>query len=182
MTQRYGPDIASVFLWLRANPCRARNWPAISDRVCTSVLADSVTAYRAGRQAEAQRLALGAYLEGFELAEASLDTVDRNLRQEVETQMIGYRDLMRKGAPAEQVAAAAQRIDGLLEASAQALGTRQSHARHGGNVRVLHHRARRPRSTAGHHCDHGVSAEDRTPRCAALDTCGLDRRARARCS
>ena len=122
VTQRYGSEIASVFLWLRANPAVLDSSQPSPIAYARSVLADSVTAYRAGRQAEAQRLALGAYLEGFELAEASLDTVDRNLRQEVEAQMLGYRELLRKNAPVEQVAAAAQHIDELLEASAKALG------------------------------------------------------------
>ena len=71
------------------------------------LLAESVAAYRAGKRDEAQHLALTSYLKGFEFAEASLDILDRTLRQEVETQMIAYRDLMRRGVPADCASRAA---------------------------------------------------------------------------
>ena len=122
VTQRYGDDIAAVFTWLRANPAVLESAQPSPIAYARSVLADSVGAYRAGRREEAQRLALGAYLEGFELAEASLDTVDRKLRQDVEAQMLSYRELIRQSVPVEQIESAAQRIDDLLEASAKALG------------------------------------------------------------
>lgn len=121
VAQKHGPDIGRVFAWLKANPEAAaagRETPIAFSR---RLLAESLSAYRAGRRDEAQRLALASYLEGFELAEASLDTLDRNLRQEVETRMIAYRDLLRRGATAEQVAAAAAGIDTLLAASAEKL-------------------------------------------------------------
>ena len=122
IADQYGLDIATVFAWLKANPqalAAGKESPIAFSR---RLLAESVAAYRAGKRDEAQRLALTSYLEGFELAEASLDTVDRTLRQEVETQMIVYRDLLRRGPPADQLAQLAERIDGLLEASAEKLG------------------------------------------------------------
>ena len=57
-----------------------------------ALLRDSVRAYRrdaGGRRRSWRRRAL----DGFELAEASLDAVDRGLRGEVETQMMRYRGL-----------------------------------------------------------------------------------------
>lgn len=118
---RFGDDMVAVFAWLKANPSAlsaGRESPIAYSR---RLLAESVNAYRAGQRDEAQRLALTSYLEGFELAEASLDAIDRPLRQEVETQMIGYRDLMRRGATVEEVAQAADRVDRLLETAAQKL-------------------------------------------------------------
>ena len=123
VSERSGPEAVSAFAWLKAHPESAPMGAESPIEYSRRLLGESVAAYRAGKRDEAQRLALNAYLEGFELAEASLDTLDRNLRQEVETQMIAYRDLMRRGAPAENVAQLAGRIDGLLEASAQKLGT-----------------------------------------------------------
>ena len=123
VSERAGADAAAAFAWLKANPASASLGAESPIEYSRRLLGESVAAYRAGRRDEAQRLALDAYLEGFELAEASLDTLDRNLRQEVETQMIAYRDLMRRGEPAENVAKLAERIDGLLEASAEKLGT-----------------------------------------------------------
>jgi high-affinity iron transporter len=123
VAKRSGAEAASVFAWLKKNPSAADAGAESPIDYSRRVLADSAAAYRAGKRDEAQRLALNAYLEGFELAEASLDTLDRNLRQEVETQMIAYRDLMRRGAPAEEVTQLAARIDSLLEASAEKLGS-----------------------------------------------------------
>ena len=100
MTEKYGADVAQVFAWLKAHPSAlqaGKESPIVYSR---RLLAESATAYHAGNRDEAQRLALASYLEGFELAEASLNAIDRNLRQEVETQMIAYRDLIRRGAPA----------------------------------------------------------------------------------
>ncbi|MBY0269374.1 MAG: cytochrome c/FTR1 family iron permease [Burkholderiales bacterium] len=122
VTEKYGPDVAAAFAWLKANPqalAVIKEEPIAYSR---RLLGESLAAYRAGKRDEAQQLALTSYLEGFELVEASLDTLDRNLRQEVETQMIAYRDLLRRGAPAEPVTQLAERIDGLLAASADRLG------------------------------------------------------------
>ena len=118
---RHGEDMASVFAWLKTNPsavqARGESPVAYSRRL----LAESAVAYAAGKTEEAQRLALTSYLEGFELAEASLDAVDRNLRQEVEAQMIAYRDLLRRGASAREVETLAKHIDALLASSAEKL-------------------------------------------------------------
>jgi high-affinity iron transporter len=120
---QYGADIAAVFAWLKAHPSELQAGKEPPIAYSRRLLSESLAAYRAGKREEAQRLALRSYLEGFELAEASLDTVDRSLRQEVETQMTAYRDLVRRGAAVDQVAQQAARIDALLEASAAKLGT-----------------------------------------------------------
>ena len=119
---KHGADIAQVFAWLKANPRvleAGQEPPIVFSR---RLLAESLAAYQSGKREEAQQLALTSYLEGFELVEASLDAVDRTLRQEVETQMIAYRDRMRRGAPVEQVAQSEKRIDEMLAASAEKLG------------------------------------------------------------
>lgn len=122
VSEKYGAEIAQAFAWLKANPqalAAGKESPIAFSR---RLLAESVAAYQAGKKAEAQQLALNSYLEGFELAEASLDTLDRNLRLEVESQMIAYRDMMRRDVPPEQIAKQAEKIDGLLAASAEKLG------------------------------------------------------------
>lgn len=120
---KHGADVAAAFAWLKANPqalAAAKEDPIAYSR---RLLGESVAAYRAGKPGDAQQLALTSYLEGFELVESSLDTLDRNLRQEVETQMIAYRDLLRRGAPVEPVAQLAEHIDRLLAATAEKLGS-----------------------------------------------------------
>jgi high-affinity iron transporter len=118
-----GEEMASVFAWLKTNPSALQTGGESPVTYSRRLLAESAAAYAAGKSDDAQRLALTSYLEGFELAEASLDAVDRNLRQEVEARMIAYRDLMRRGAPVGEVTALAKQIDGLLAASAEKLDT-----------------------------------------------------------
>jgi high-affinity iron transporter len=120
--ERFGAEAAAGFRWLRKNPAAADATREPPIEFARRALADSAEAYRRGADADAQRLALTAYLEGFELVEAVLDTIDLNLRTEVEVQMIAYRDLMRRGAAPDDVARLAARIDGLLAASADKLG------------------------------------------------------------
>jgi high-affinity iron transporter len=109
-----GEDVAAAFAWLKGHPRELA--AAEESRVAFSrrLIAQSLAAYRAGESETANRVALAAYLEGFELVEASLDAVDRNLRQQVELAMIDYRDLVRRKASTETVAAAAAQIDQLL--------------------------------------------------------------------
>jgi len=111
-----------VFDWLKVNPKVLEAGKESPITFSRHVLAESLAAYRSGSREEAQQLALSSYLEGFELVEASLDTIDRNLRLEIEAQMIAYRDLLRRGVPEAQIAQRAARIDGLLAASAEKLG------------------------------------------------------------
>lgn len=123
VTRRFGADAAAAFAWLKKNPSAATAGAQAPIDYARRVLAESIAAYKAGKPGEAQRLALASYLEGFELAEAGLDAIDRNLRQEVETQMIAYRDQLRRGVAADAAERTAQRIDALLRASAEKVGS-----------------------------------------------------------
>lgn len=119
---KFGDDAALAFGWLKAHPATlAQNGEsplAFTERL----LDESLAAYRAGDAAKAQQLAVTGYLEGFELVEASLDTLDRNLRQEIEMAMIAYRNLLRTGAPLAAAQKQADSIRGLLDVAAQKLG------------------------------------------------------------
>ena len=123
VTKKYGADTAAVFAWLKNNPQALTGNKEAPITYARRVLGESLSAYRSGKTIEAQQLALTSYLEGFELVENSLDTLDRNLRQAVETEMIAYRDLLRRGAALEPVSRQAGRVDGLLAASAEKLGS-----------------------------------------------------------
>lgn len=68
-------------------------------------LSESMAAYESGDVPRAYQLALSAYLEGFELVEASLDAVDAGLRERTEHAMMDYRNAVQKRAPANEVAA-----------------------------------------------------------------------------
>lgn len=60
-------------------------------------MAQSVAALRAGARTEASRLALSAYLDGFEPLEPTLSARDRSLLRAVEAAMIGFRSSLARG-------------------------------------------------------------------------------------
>lgn len=74
-------------------------------------------AYRDGDRAAAGRAALSAYLDGFELAEATLAASDAELMRRIEAEMMALRNAVRDG---EDVTALDQRIDRLHAAITQA--------------------------------------------------------------
>lgn len=78
-------------------------------------LDDAVAAYGRGEREVARRLAIAAYLEGFELVEAALDNVDAPLRTETEVQMMALRAAIGEGRPPEAVAEQAKRVVALLD-------------------------------------------------------------------
>jgi high-affinity iron transporter len=102
--RRQGDDTESILAYLRAEPAEveaARTPVAFS----IAMLARSLEAYRAGNAEEAYRLAVTAYLEGFELIEASLDNRDQELRTRTEAAMMGYRNAIRAGRSVVEVEA-----------------------------------------------------------------------------
>jgi high-affinity iron transporter len=84
-------------------------------------LDESVAAYRRGDVAAARTLALSAYLDGFEMVEPTLSARDGKLLAQVEAAMGEYRSRVAAGAAPAQVAAQAQALHGLLDASAAAM-------------------------------------------------------------
>lgn len=86
------------------------------------LLADSVAAFKAGHAAQAQRLAIQAYLDGFEPVEASLANVDGELMRAIETDMIALRALLQPGSDAEDVERRAAAIEAQLARARTLLG------------------------------------------------------------
>lgn len=72
-------------------------------------------AYANGNRDEARRLAIAAYLEGFELIESALSRVDTSLRTETEREMMGLRTAIVQGLPAEAISAHTTKIKKLLD-------------------------------------------------------------------
>ena len=99
-----GARAAAVTAFLRANP-DAVNKPAAGGSldIARTRLRESLAAYAAGDRAEANRLALSAYLDGFEPVEAVLQTRDGGLMLEVEQAMAGFRQAILRGEGAEQL-------------------------------------------------------------------------------
>lgn len=101
-----------TFLTREPGALQALNGDPIT--VSRRLLSESVAAHRHGELAEARQQAIAAYLEGFELAEASLSTIDAPLVGEIERAMIGFRQQLEHG-DATAVGEHASAIDRLLK-------------------------------------------------------------------
>ena len=73
-------------------------------------LNEVVSAYSNGQQDVALQLALSAYLEGYELVEAPLRTIDSELAIGIERDMQVMRNLIRDGVPANELASSAAKL------------------------------------------------------------------------
>ena len=113
--ERHGPEAIAVWAWLLANPQALTAGKPDSIRLTLARLAEAVAAYRSGDQPRARKLAITAYLEGFELAEASLRNVDAPLVRETEREMLALRGLIEKRAALNEVERQHSRVAALLE-------------------------------------------------------------------
>lgn len=86
-----------------------------------ATLDEALRAYTRGEREEARRLAIAAYLEGFELVEAALDNVDAPLRTETERAMMALRAAIGQGQSTEAVSARVDQVKALLERADEAL-------------------------------------------------------------
>ena len=120
--QRLGQDKAdAVLAYLRRNP-QVLGVPA--DSVLATArqkLAQTLQAYQAGERQRATRLALSAYLDGFEPVEPALAIKDASLKGKVEAAMVNLRALIAKAAPVADVQAQVQAVSALLDAADAAL-------------------------------------------------------------
>lgn len=120
-TQQGGPELDAVRAYLTAQPAvldAAR--PAPLD-LARAKLHEAVAAYQRGDASAARQLAITAYLEGFELVEASLDNVAPELRTETEREMMALRSAIDARQDAAAIADQAGRIEALLDRAAEAL-------------------------------------------------------------
>lgn len=109
---------AAVIAYLRSHPAALSTDPLSLAR---NRLAESVQTYERGDAATAERLALSAYLDGFEPIEPQLSARDPKLLAQVEAAMGKYRALMNQRAPLPQLQQQAREIDRLFDASGTAL-------------------------------------------------------------
>lgn len=110
-----GTDGLDVLAWLTAHPAAVMSAAPSPLAVTRTRLQEALKAYRGGQEAEARRLSISAYLEGFELVEAALDNVDAPLRKQTERQMMDLRARITAKAPVDTVAARIGRINTLLD-------------------------------------------------------------------
>lgn len=121
--QRIGPGGEAVFAFLVAHPEALQAGSSSPIQIAKERLHAALAAYGKGDREGARRLAIGAYLEGFELVEAALDNVDAPLRKRTEREMMALRSMIASGVPADSVAARITGIEQLLQrADAQLSG------------------------------------------------------------
>lgn len=115
-------DLDAVRAWLTANPQALQSAGPAPLELTRGKLDETVAAWRRGDAAGARQAAITAYLEGFELVEASLDNVDGALRTDIEREMMALRTLLDQGRPVEAVAQHVERLNTMLERAEEKLG------------------------------------------------------------
>lgn len=119
--QRQGGDAEAILAYLRHEPAQLEASAHSPITFSIAALGRSLAAYRAGNADDAYRLAVTAYLEGFELTEASLDNRDRGLRTRTEAAMMDYRNAIKTGRPLAEVESDYAAALALLEQADQQL-------------------------------------------------------------
>lgn len=116
-----GPAAEAVMAYLRRHPeALADTQPSPLERARRGI-EEAVAAYAADRPETATRLALTAYLEGYELVEAPLRTLDADMALGIEHDMQVFRNLIRESASLATVRAAGDDLVQRLDAAAQRL-------------------------------------------------------------
>jgi high-affinity iron transporter len=109
----HGDDGVRVLAYLRSQPQVVMSSSELPLARSARLVRESLAAYQRGQMQAAQALAVSAYLDGFELVEASLDAVDRRLRMTVEAEMMRYRAMIKNQEPTAAVDEG-NRVQGLL--------------------------------------------------------------------
>jgi high-affinity iron transporter len=122
----HGADGVAIQAYLRAHPDVLAQSKPHPIRFASETLEKSVQAYAANDAATAGQLAIQAYLEGYELAEASVRAADAELATRTERAMMAYRMLLQSGASQEQVRQQADAVQALLRASLDRIETTRS--------------------------------------------------------
>ena len=114
MHAAHGDDGVRVLAYLRSQPQVVVSASEAPLTRSSRLVQESLEAYRRGQPQTAQELAVSAYLDGFELVEASLDAVDRRLRTVIEAEMMRYRAMIKNQEPHAALEAQGNRVQGLL--------------------------------------------------------------------
>lgn len=124
-----GPDRgAAVMAYLRNSPEAVKATGSDAIAKVRERLDASLSAYRAGDMEGASRLAVSAYLDGFEPLEATLRVKDEPLMREVEAAMTALRSDIDGRAGAENIARQVAEINVLLQRVDSTLNSRLADA------------------------------------------------------
>ena len=127
LAERIGTERAElVTAYLRSAPPVVIATSGASLDLAQSRLRESVAVYSAGRMDEARRLALSAYLDGFEPVEGLLSVRNNALMVRIEGAMAELRSRIDRGAPASSVADQATLLSNLLSQAETAIAPDQA--------------------------------------------------------
>ena len=110
-----GDELVDVQAYLRAHPAVLQVNALAPLAITRAKLDAAVASYTRGQTMQARQSAIDAYLDGFEMIEASLDNVDHPLRTEVERAMMDLRTTIASGAPIATVTQQVTTISALLD-------------------------------------------------------------------
>ncbi len=99
---------------LRADPDQLFDHQENPFAIAQNKLNGSLLAYQKSDFVQAKRLAVSAYLDGFELVENGLDAHDKRLRKKIETKMLALRQALNKAGNDELVIKSVAEISELL--------------------------------------------------------------------
>jgi high-affinity iron transporter len=121
--KRDGAELDAVRAYLTAEPAAIESAGPPPLELTRTKLGEALAAYRQGDKQSARQLAITAYLEGFELVEASLDNVDPTLRANTEREMMALRSAIDSGQAVDRVSEQVGRINWMLDRAQEKLGT-----------------------------------------------------------
>ena len=122
LAKQIGADKAApVLAYLRSNPGAVAPVSGSSLDVARERLGQSLDAYRSGNREEAKRLALSAYLDGFEPVEPILGARSPRLLAEVEAKMAELRSSIAANRDPSEVAAQVAALQSLFDDAQSAL-------------------------------------------------------------
>ncbi|MFT7414843.1 MAG: high-affinity iron transporter [Methylophagaceae bacterium] len=120
----YGEKGASVMATLRSHPELVFNKRSNKLEFAKKKLAEVSTSYQNNNPEQAYQYAVEAYLDGFELIEQNINTLDSGLKLEIESAMTGLRNKIRAGEPFDNIAKEIVFINAKLDVASELLGTK----------------------------------------------------------
>lgn len=117
---------SAVIAYLRSTPAALQPLSGGSLALTRSKLNASVRAYAAGKPDEARKLALSAYLDGFEPVEPILSARNPDLMHSIESGMGAFRGAISAGASVAEIQSKAEVLDGQFAAAERALAPQAS--------------------------------------------------------
>ncbi len=111
---QHGQEGVNLLMYLRSQPQALAGEQESPLAFSARKLDESLALYRAGQHEAAYQMAVTAYLEGFELAEAGLAAIDPAMKTAIESEMLAYRALIKDDDALDAAAKQVEKIQGML--------------------------------------------------------------------